>query len=167
MEERVSKLEKINWSSFVQRLDMLDLKTIPVLQNNVSFVLESLVAMEKTIDWVGEEQTTISGNACYVCGDNATQSYCNARTSKHIAPCNDDQPYCVTDVYQNGAFRRVYKRCATLAECQEAVSMNDPQCADDTFILPIILRCHFCCTKPACNDYIRPSSDLYEAPPTK
>lgn len=53
---------------------------------------------------------TPSPRSCYKCGDNSTNQACTRRTNDNKGGCHGKEMYCVTDVYENGLLREVYKR---------------------------------------------------------
>ncbi|CAL1546902.1 unnamed protein product [Lymnaea stagnalis] len=189
VETRVSKLEQVNWKGLSESMESVQLKTLPLLMNNITSsqrtvkllqgevnailsllnltdqVVNELKLSELILDGgLPDNPGLITGFACYVCGNNFTQKHCNAETSKHVEHCGENQPYCMTDVYQNGTFRRIYKRCASNAECLEGSKLANARCAEETFVTSDAMECHFCCTSPLCNDYVKPSKDLYTVP---
>ncbi|XP_055868997.1 uncharacterized protein LOC106050908 isoform X2 [Biomphalaria glabrata] len=175
-EPRIKELEKVNWKELYDNLDDIENKMIPNMVLNISKAQEDITELQKSFKEdssltpsVGnttqqipttKEPPKFDGPACYVCGDNTTQKQCTSKTSQDSLVCPAGRPACMTDVYQNGVFRRIYRRCVTQEECQASPSKSNSQCKDDNFMDVKAMECHFCCTSQLCNDYIRPSRDL-------
>ncbi|BFZ00895.1 hypothetical protein BsWGS_03934 [Bradybaena similaris] len=183
IEKRLTSLENLDWKGLSKSLQEIEIKTIPVIIMNITETHKNVTEIQNRLDKCCPDapetpdennlQTTqtvtvttteepvvnYTGPACYVCGDNITDTPCEIKDSKHTEACPSKRPLCITDVYDNARTRNVYKRCASEKECQEDGAKSSPQCNTTDFRTLAVMQCHFCCRTQLCNEFLRPQDD--------
>jgi hypothetical protein len=181
--KRISFLENLGWRGMASNVNEMQTRIIPIMMRDIMDCQRNITELQSQRSQGAKDapkpvvepvpvttapttqpatpQPTFSGPACYQCGRNETEEHCQVSMVKNAKECPPQQPNCITDVYQDGITRHVYKRCASVKDCQAGNARSSSACATDPFFEVTPMKCHFCCTTPLCNDSLRPNKDLY------